>query len=67
MKKYLLLLLTIILKLALTPVFSQNLKPYFDKEEYRELLYISAKTNTPDSVVFNKHQRYNTKYRKFVG
>jgi hypothetical protein len=52
MKKYSVLLLTIILKITLTPVFSQNLKPYFDKEEYRELLYISAKTNTPDSVVF---------------
>ncbi len=32
--------------------FGQKLKPYFDKDEYKELLYISAKTNTPDSVVF---------------
>jgi hypothetical protein len=32
--------------------FAQNLKPYFDKDEYKELLYISAKTNTPDSMVF---------------
>lgn len=31
---------------------AQNLTPYFNKEEYRELLYISAKTNTPDTTVF---------------
>ena len=31
---------------------AQYLKPFFDKDEYRELLLISAKTNTPDSVVF---------------
>lgn len=31
---------------------AQNLTPYFNKEEYKELLYISAKTNTPDSTVF---------------
>ncbi len=39
--------------ITLNFVFAQKLKPYFDKEEYKELLYISAKTNTPDSVVFN--------------
>ncbi len=33
-------------------VCAQKLKPYFDKAEYKELLYISAKTNTPDSIVF---------------
>ncbi len=31
---------------------SQILKPYFNKAEYREMLYISAKTNTPDSTLF---------------
>jgi hypothetical protein len=31
---------------------ARELKPGFNKQEYRELLYISAKTNTPDSVVF---------------
>ncbi len=52
MKKYKVLILTIICEIAFSPVFAQNLKPYFDKEEYKELLYISAKTNTPDSTVF---------------
>jgi len=32
---------------------SSQLKPYFDREEYRELLYISAKTNTPEGMVFD--------------
>jgi hypothetical protein len=32
---------------------TQNLKPYFDKSEYKELLLVSAKTNTPDSTVFD--------------
>ncbi len=34
-------------------VFSQYLKSGFNKDEYRELLYISAKTNTPDSIKFD--------------
>ncbi len=37
---------------SLTSGFAQKLKPYFNREEYKELLYISAKTNTPDSTVF---------------
>ena len=53
MKKYFIIVtLTVILPLLSVPVFSQYLKPYFDREEYKELLYISAKTNTPDTVVF---------------
>jgi len=52
MKNYLLLIFIIVWEISPSPVFAQNLKPYFDKEEYKELLYISAKTNTPDSVVF---------------
>ena len=32
---------------------SQTLKPYFNKAEYKELLYISAKTNTPDGDTFD--------------
>ena len=52
MKKYITLILVIVWEITLNPVFAQNLKPSFDKEEYKELLYISAKTNTPDSVVF---------------
>jgi len=31
---------------------AQILTPGFNKQEYKELLYISAKTNTPDSIVF---------------
>lgn len=31
---------------------TQHLKPYFNKAEYKELLYVSAKTNTPDGTVF---------------
>ncbi len=33
--------------------FAQKLKPYFNKDEYRELLLISAKTNTPDNDTFD--------------
>ncbi len=50
MKKYFLLQIALVLLSNIG--FAQRLKPYFDKDEYRELLYISAKTNTPDSVVF---------------
>jgi len=32
---------------------SSQLKPHFDRDEYKELLYISAKTNTPDGMVFD--------------
>ena len=53
MKKYLLLISVIVWGISPNPVFAQKLKPYFDKAEYKELLYISTKTNTPDSVVFN--------------
>jgi hypothetical protein len=49
-------------------VSAQNLHPYFDKEEYKELLYISAKTNTPDSVVFKipAPEHHNMIYRSEV-
>ena len=52
MKNFTTIVIAIIWGITMSPVFSQTLKPYFDKEEYKELLYISAKTNTPDSVVF---------------
>ncbi len=50
MKKY--FILSLAFAIIINYSFAQKLKPYFDKNEYRELLYISAKTNTPDSVVF---------------
>jgi len=52
MKKHIPLIFVIVWVITLNSVFAQNLKPYFDKEEYKELLYISAKTNTPDSTIF---------------
>ena len=52
MKKHALLIPVIVWAVTFNSVFGQKLKPYFDKEEYKELLYISAKTNTPDSIIF---------------
>ena len=52
MKKYIFPAFVIVCKIIFSPVIAQNLKPYFDKEEYKELLLVSAKTNTPDSIVF---------------
>jgi len=68
MKTYLILIFAIFLGSSLIPVDAQNLKPYFDKEEYKELLYISAKTNTPDSVVFKipAPERHKLIYRSKV-
>ncbi len=51
MKRFFPLLFAVVLIMPFSG-FAQGLKPYFDKDEYRELLYISAKTNTPDTVVF---------------
>ncbi len=53
MKKQTIFLFLITCSVFVNPVLAQHLKPYFDKDEYKELLYISAKTNTPDSTVFN--------------
>ena len=50
--KHIALVFFIVCAITFNPAFGQKLKPYFDKEEYKELLYISAKTNTPDSTVF---------------
>ncbi|OYT11294.1 MAG: lipase [Bacteroidetes bacterium 4572_112] len=52
MSKTILIVFIILWRLIPNLAYSQNLNPYFDKEEYKELLYISAKTNTPDSIVF---------------
>jgi hypothetical protein len=53
---------------VLNQLFAQNLKPYFNKEEYRELLYISAKTNTPDGKTFDipAPEHYSMIYRSGV-
>ncbi len=54
MKRFLAILLLFVLVQTISIRLSaQKLEPCFDKEEYKELLYISAKTNTPDSTVFN--------------
>ena len=68
MKKRVLLICIIFWGVSFNSVFAQELKPYFDKEEYNELLYISAKTNTPDSIVFNIPEPVNYKmtYRSKV-
>ncbi len=34
-------------------ISAQSLKPYFNKREYREMLLVSAKTNTPDGDTFD--------------
>jgi hypothetical protein len=53
MKKYFILFALLILgQVVANKALAGHLKPYFDKNEYHELLYISAKTNTPDSVIF---------------
>jgi hypothetical protein len=35
-------------------VYGQHLKPGFDKNEYREMMYISAKTSALDSTYYNR-------------
>jgi len=52
-KYYLAFIIIVIWQVLPKQLLAQDLKPYFNTEEYKELLYISAKTNTPDSVVFN--------------
>jgi hypothetical protein len=53
MKKHILILFLIFTGIIFgTKTNAQHLKPFFDKEEYKELLYISAKTNTPEGKVF---------------
>jgi hypothetical protein len=51
-KQYTIFILVVLGHVLSSRGLAQNLTPYFNKEEYKELLYISAKTNTPDSVVF---------------
>ncbi len=46
------LIFTIILCVSFHSISAQELTTGFNEHEYRELLYISAKTNTPDSIVF---------------
>jgi len=52
MVKSLIVVLIVCLMTVQSPLLAQQLKPYFDKQEYKEMLYISAKTNTPDSIIF---------------
>ena len=51
-KNSIIFILTVLWIISSGRVPAQNLHPDFNKEEYKELLYISAKTNTPDSMVF---------------
>ena len=53
MKNIYIIVLIIIAQSFSAHTFAQNLKPYFNKAEYRELLLISAKTNTPDNDTFD--------------
>ncbi len=54
--------------LNVTDVSGQKLMPGFNKNEYKELLYVSAKTNTPDSIVFKVHapEIYKMVYRSGI-
>ena len=67
-KESIIFTLTVFWFISSGQVPAQNLHPYFDKEEYKELLYISAKTNTPDSVVFKipAPEHHNMIYRSEV-
>ncbi len=51
MRTFLILLCLVILKLE---GFGQHLLPGFDKDEYREVMFISAKTSALDSNYYNK-------------
>jgi len=62
-KKTRIIILISILQILSQPLFSQELKPYFDKEEYKELLLISATTNTSKEISRNNSIPEPTEYK----
>ena len=53
MKTHLSIVLIFIGQILSYQSLAQHLKPYFNKAEYKELLLVSAKSNTPDGETFD--------------
>ncbi len=68
MKNIYIIVVLLIAQMLAVHTFAQNLKPYFNKAEYRELLLISAKTNTPDNDTFDLPEPFHHKmiYRSAI-
>jgi hypothetical protein len=60
--------LIIVLFFLLQQLYSQHLKPYFDKSEYEELLLISVRTNTKEKYYskFSEPKEFNKVYRSNI-